>query len=442
MSVLTQKASWDWIPAQYDFFQWEPKGRISKEALLGSWGFGKTTGAARKFLKRVSQATSMSEYGGGYPKFAIIAPTYKILFEATLPKFLEACPREWIRKQRGFPSPRIEMANGAQLLLNSCEASLEGLDLAGFWCDEIQHPNFTAHPQRYLNYTARLRDPKARTLSAIVSGLPEAGWVREQFDFPPDDPDSVCIRGGINENPFIPKETAQAMLLACPAGYEQTLLSGEWGMPVGATFPMWNSAEHLYHGKGDPNVPVHLGIDIGNHGAILVAQMVPMERVGITGHKETAMGMLIVDQVLTEFESLEKAVYRFKTETPWQVVPGVSKICVDPTVRKDERLILHRHFPKTHIVIRDRTHDFYSVENGIWHVRSCLKDSLNNVRVQVCSHLERQKFGMVEAVQMARGNAQTGMLLIKDDSRDHPLCALRYLCCELLAPQKAKARVL
>lgn len=425
-----------WIPKQAQFFQFEPKGKISTEAILGSWGFGKTTAAARKFLKRCIQNPWREVYGGMVPQAAICAPTYKILSEATVPKFLEACPRELILKKRGLPTPHIQLINGAKIFLVSAEASMEGLDLFAFWIDEISHDYFAKHREKYVNYMARLRDPHARVMSMIVSGLPLAGFVRETFDFEAGDPDRVCVRGGITDNPYVPKETHAAMLEACPAGWENVLLSGDWGQPPGATFPMIDSKTHLYDGAGDIKTPVNLGIDIGNHGAILVSQKIPMAGVNVVGQAKHQEGLLIVDQVLTEYESLEASIYKLKTQTEWQVVPGYSVITIDPTTRRDERNVIQKHFPKVRIVQRDRQDEFYSVENGLRHLQVCLKDALGNVRIKICKHLERQKFGIWEALQMARGNPRTGALYIKDDSRDHPVCALRYLATELLAAPK------
>lgn len=434
-----------WNPKQLDFFEWEPEGNLSVMALLGAWGMGKTQGVARRFVIECLRNKKTSAYGEDQPKAAVCAPTNKVLHEATLPKLYAALPKELISKKRVAP-PFIELINGLKILLVSAESTMEGIDLAVFWIDEISHPVFSSNPNLYLNYLARLRDKKSQRRTMMVSGLPLAGWVRENFDFPPEDVNRVCIRGGMDDNydiitgeSFIPNDVKEQLMEACPSGQEGMIVHGEWGLPPGSTFPMFDSKVHVTSEKGDPNRPVYLGIDIGNHGAIVVGQMVPMQRKGITGEVRTEQGLLVVDQVLTEYESLEDALYRFKIETPWNVQPGKSIVCVDPTIRRDEETAIRKHLPGVAIRRRNRGDDFYNVDNGIGHLQSCLKDALGNVRIKINDKLARTKFGIVESLQMTRTNPKTG-IRIKDDSRDHVCDALRYLACEMLQPRREGPR--
>ncbi len=80
------------------------------------------------------------------------------------------------------------------------------------------------------------------------------------------------------------------------------------------------------------------------------------------------------------------------------------------------------------------------MENGFRHLQSSLKDALGNVRVKILANMARTKYGVVESLQMARGNPKTGQMMIKDDSRDHTLDALRYLACEMLTPRQQSPR--
>lgn len=434
-----------WNPKQLEYFKWEPQGGLSIQALLGAWGMGKTKGVARKFVLECLRNKKTEAYGEAQPLAALCAPTNKVLHEASLPKLYEALPKELIAKKRVAP-PYIELVNGLKILLVSAEATMEGIDLAVMWIDEISHPVFGSNPNLYLNYLARLRDKKAQRRTMMVSGLPLAGWVRENFDFPPDDVDRICIRGGMDDNydvvtgeEFIPNDVKEQLMEACPAGQEGMIVRGEWGQPPGATFANFDASVHLTRKRGDKQRPVHLGIDIGEHGGILVGQVVPMDKFGITGKDGTQDGLLIVDQVLTEYESLEDAVTRFKVETPWELIPGKSTIAVDPTIRRDEEAVLRKNFKGVTIRKRNRGDDFYNVNNGIRHIQSCLKDALGNVRIQICDNLARTKFGVVEGLQMTRTNPRTGVR-IKDDSRDHVIDALRYLACELLQPRRQAPR--
>ena len=47
--------------------------------------------------------------------------------------------------------------------------------------DPRDHDDRNTHA-RFINLVSRLRDPHAARLAMIVTGRPEAGWVRETFD--------------------------------------------------------------------------------------------------------------------------------------------------------------------------------------------------------------------------------------------------------------------
>lgn len=433
-------------PHQWDAFTFEgarvkpdepPMARIN---LLGGWGSGKTHGAARVALKAALRNPWTPAYGeDNNPTGIIVAPTFRILKQSTMQQFDQLCPRNLIKRRRGPPHNDILMANGFRWVLYSGEAQIEGLTLCAAWVDEIQHPVFSGGSNRFLNLMARIRDMNAATLFAITSGLPEAGFVRDTFGH--QAPDMRTILCATTDNPYIPQVTLQAFYDACPSGQEKTLLGGEWMSPPGMIYPQYDANTHIPGMEGNPDVPTHLSFDVGNYGAVLFGQDIQVKTRNVIGRTQADKGLLIVDQLLTTNESVDRQCYLAKTQTKWQVVPGRSVITVDPTTRRDETLAIRKHFPGVMVVKRERGHENFPIETGVRQVQRGLKDALGNVRLYFSPVLRGQPLGILDGIQRYRRNETTGEP-VKDNLRDHVLDALRYMVCECIPADKPQARVL
>lgn len=435
------RARWsEFLPPQRTLFDFNPPASAEQqttiEALLGGYGSGKSVGAARKMARRclaTSRTASYDEtYSPDHPtQAACIAPTGRILQRVTIPK-LEAClPRDLILTKRKSPHPSITLINGCQIHFVSAESEFEGEDLHTIWCDEIQHPAYTA--AKFTNYLARLRDPYQAILSMIVSGLPVAGRVRETFDLaqlPPEQRrNRITILAGTRDNPHIPRSTIEAIMATVPSGQQASLIGGGWMMPEGAVFSMFQNDLHLVDSRGDKAKPTSLGIDIGQHGAVVFGQEdLVKEHDGRIGQ-----GLLIVDELLTEGLDVEAACIKAK-ERGWQVVPSKSEIYVDPTIRGVELGVVRKHFPGVHVVVRDREDPFYYVEEGVRHFQAQLLNAWNDVHLRISRHLAATN-GIVDSIVSARRHEASGAL-VKDDSKDHVLDAARYLVVGMLRPKR------
>lgn len=434
------------LPKQRQLLDFEPEPDTDQpttiEAFLGGYATGKSTGACGKFAKRCFAAAWTPAYGTGRTQAAAIAPSARILAKVTIPMVESLIPRDLILDKTKSPYPSITLVNGCQISFISAEAEFEGETLHTIWCDEIQHDAYSTG--KWTNFLMRLRDPHAAVRSIIVSGLPVAGRVRETFDLsqlPPEKrKNRITILGATRENPYIPKETLDQVMATTADGHEQNLLGGQWMMPPGAVFSMFDNALHLTDQKGDRNVPVSIGMDVGQHGAVIFGQTIRVKERDSAGNVKEGTGMLVVDEILTEGESVQSQAIQARNRG-WSIVPGKSEIYVDPTIRRDELSSIRAQFPGVHVVVRDREDDYYEREPGIRFLQASLKNAFKDVHLQVHRPLATTKHGVVDAIVSARRYPNSGAV-VKDDSRDHALDALRYLTLGMLRakPKTPSAR--
>lgn len=435
---LDLTAAWSpFLQKQWEAFGWEPPDGIKQvtEGLLGGWGAGKTDGVARVFVKRVLRGGWHRAYGHKVPIAYVCAPTWRVMRQTTLPALEAVMPREAIRSRRLSPVFEWELANQVKILFVSAESEIEGFTAFAGWLDEVQHPNYWTNPKRIPNLVARLRDPRARLRSLMLSGLPESGPVRDRFDRP-DDPSTHLILTGTRDNAYLDEETISKLLAACPAGYEDSFIGGKWLMPQGAIYSQYDPEAHLSDRDGDWDRPVHLGMDVGNGGAMVAGQ----DTVERFKDDTTGRGLRVVGEMITEDISAEEMCLRVKRETPWRIVPGESEIYTDPNLDKDEYRAIKRVFGDVRIVKRERGDDAFPIETGIRWCQRALRDAHGDVRCRFSRALVGKKHGILDGIQRYRRNEFTGRP-VKDNLRDHPLDAWRYLVAGRLQPERAQAAV-
>lgn len=433
---------WTFLPSQWEAFEFirmeNPAASLRILAVLGGWGSGKTRACAQAFIAACAGTPYDLRYGATNPRSAILAPTYRVLKQSTLVQLDSALPRELVRRRRGLPHNDIELANGHIIDLHSGAGELEGASYCNVWIDEIHHPNFDN--RKFLNYQARARDPFARNLAVIVSGLPETGWIRDAFDRP-QSPRRKTILSATKGNTHIRPEVIQEFLASCPSGAEERLLGGDWMPPVGAVYPQFDSSMHVVDRECRKAEPVHISIDVGNFAAVLFSQEIAITLRGITGgREERGKGLLVCGQMLPDGKSVDQICYEIRTRTDYVVQPGVSLICVDPTTDRDELAAIRRHFPNVRIVRRERGDTSYPVETGVRFVQRALRDALGNVRLFFSRSLVATARGVLESVQKYRYRADSEQI-IKDNLTDHCCDALRYIVCEVLPAERPRPNV-
>lgn len=443
--MRTEVRGCNWKPPfshQWEAFSFTPKGGFGLVALLGGWGSGKTHGAARTFFRWACENGWHEDYGTDQPQGFIISPTAQTLRAATLREWEKVLPRDTLLKRRLHPNNDYTLTNGFYVKGYSAEAELEGVTASVGWIDEISHSVFSNNPTKFLNYMARLRDNKAKRRIMIVSGLPTHGWVRETFD--KQEADWKVLLAPSSANTEIPESTLEAFKMAVGQEEALALLDGQWMSPVGTIYTEF-STDNLTEKDANPNRPVHFGLDVGERGGAVFAQDIDIQCHGITGQpvRGREKGLLVFDQMLFSDQSVEEMCYRIRTEGNFRILPGQSKICVDPTIRRDELHAIQKHFPGVHVVRKRRGDSAENVEWGVRQTKRAFCDALGNRRLLLHKRLAqapyKNGFGLMDGIERYR--RRDNGTPVKDNMRDHVLDCLRYLVVELIPAEKPGIRV-
>ena len=402
-------------------------------AVLGGYGAGKTTVACEMFLLTCLRNLRHDGYGGDFPRAYCVAPTTTILHDTAIHRLEAITPAALVSTRTKTPWS-MQLINGVVVAGKSADAALEGFEGFALYAEEIQHENYWRDPMLWPNYIARIRDPFATVRRIIVAGLPTAGSVRAQFDKP-----TVRIHHlPTNTNPAIDDATMESIRQACPMGQEESLLGGDWMQPQGAVFAQFNAARHLVPTGYEPRLPVHMSIDVGNHSAAVWFQVRAVPCRGITGHVYQQPGIIVVDDLVTHRQSVEDLMTAAKVRE-YQLTKG-SVICMDPTVRADERQVVKKHFPGLPVIQLDKNDPYYFIEEGIRLMQSAMGDTFGNVRFHVLENLRRTRNGVVTALQSAKRDQKSG-IVIKDDRTDHARDALRYAVCFALGRREGPKEI-
>lgn len=412
------------MPHQRELLLWKPPAHAPAgpivQAVLGGWGSAKTTAVAMQFAITALSYGWHSAYGRKRPQAIVVAPNLRLARKNQLELIDSMLPADLVKRRWSMPEPRILLANGLEITAISADANYEGENLVMCWLDEIQHELYSSNPERYTNYIARLRDPLARQKHTrmFVSGLPTSGWVRDQFEDKGDDPAKNTRLWGSRLNTKLASGVFDQIRRATPAGQEATFLEGQWQPLPGALFPQFDVSRNILGQEINLRAPVSVGIDIGNHAAIVIGQRHPNE------------ALHIVDEILGVGQSMEEMVYQLK-QKGYLIQPGKSEIYVDPTLRRDEINAIRKHFPGVHLVQRERSDQYHDVWTGIRVVQSALRSAAGTTKLTFASSLKKNPKGVIEAMERLRVNQRTGSIVV-DDQRDHAADALRYLCCGVL----------
>lgn len=395
-------------------------------ALLGGWGCGKSVSAAVAFAMWVM---SLRQGRNGHrPQAAVFAPTFRVVEKVIMPKLMEALPREVIVKKVGRPHPTWSLINGVDISFVSGEAIFEGEDLTAIWVDEVH--KMSSDPSRFQNYLARLRDKRNpdNKLGLMCTGLPEAGWCRQQFDVERMDlpPELAKLRHtvmmGTADNPHLPDALIQQFLASCPSGYEEAYIRGGWMPAEGALYVMFSDDNIVDNSRYDKEAPVSVGIDAGVTAAAVVGQ---------EENLPTGRGALIIDNFVKKGYSVEAMCELVRDKYVTQLIPGKSVICVDPTFRADEMIAVRRVFPSLRVIKRGRTDPFYAVEPGQRLVQAAMKNAKGQRSLHIIKRCDKVKDGLIEAYYNTKVSPITGNR-VKDNRFDHVEDAARYLVNHLL----------
>lgn len=401
--------------------------QASLRGIFGGFGSGKTTGAALALAKHMFLNPWTEEYASNNPETLIIGKTDKVIKDSSMRSIKQVLPKGMIRKEWQTPGERsMLLANGHLIKFRTWSGSIEGLSVTGAMLDEA---HLLDDSKAFTNYIARVRDPLAVSKLFIVCGVPEFGWLKDTFGPGTNYPDSEIFHVSTYDNSYLKKSDIERIEASCTGRSAQTYLMGQWTTPEGAIFYAYDPAKHLIDDAGDRAQPVHLGIDVGNQGAIVFGQ-IRDSVLAQDGRLVTGKRLHIVDELLPDNMSMGQAISAAK-QRGWKFKPGVSEIMVDPTTDRDEIEAINRELPGVNVVRRQRADEDRNREYGFRCVNSAFEDAKGNIRLTLSKTIPRNGRGLVVALPQFKRHELTGRP-VKDNKLDHVVDSLRYLVAHVL----------
>ena len=414
---------------------------VTTLGILGGWGSGKTSAEILVALVSAVQNPWRPAYGMNRPTTLMITETAKVLRDSLYAAIATVLPEGVIIRETRQPAWDLELANGHVFALRSDAGAIEGLSVCTTIVDEVHK---VANKGDWINYSARARDPHAAKNLVVAAGLPvDNGWLREEFDRP-GDVTRECLLMRTTDNTGLSRAYVADLLSRVSDKERRTYLEAEWQTHDGAIYD-FDSRAHIVEDTGDANAIVHLGLDAGHRGAVIVAQARPM----ILADGRQGTRIHVVDELYPDSTTAEAAIREFLARG-WRVAssqpgrPG-TVVCVDPKVSDDQILGITRAFAerglRVDIIKRGRGDPAEAVDYGIRAVQAALRDAAGNVRLTFSSKLSRShERAILVGLPKYRWDPRT-RLPVKDNQTDHALDALRYLVCQLLPPTERTALV-
>jgi len=189
----------DVYPKQADFIRCQKPVR----AFVGGVGSGKSRcGAIDMLLKSKPNCL-----------YAVVAPTYGMLGDATLRTFIEVAKQMGVWDDKGYtahPRPKAVCKNGAEYLFRSADDpdSLRGFNASGIWEDEVQGAKEESH--RILEGRLRQHGKRGWLTATFTPGSPDHWTSKELINS--TNPDVQCFRASLKENTFLDPEFYEGLL--------------------------------------------------------------------------------------------------------------------------------------------------------------------------------------------------------------------------------------
>lgn len=403
-------------------------GALSSHACVGGWGSGKSTLAAVCTAIAACRNPHHAAYGPTQPRIMMLGPTQRIVEDVPCQMLDRIIPpelilRKWVRPWRAI------LVNGCEILARSAESEIEGIDVAGLWLTEIQHPSYWKDERFVPNIIARCRDPHSPFKRVLFDGLPGAN-VRHFLEVP----EIELTQFASTDNPSMSPEVIAQLRRAIPAHLEASLIRGEWGQIEGSAFPQFDPSKAYFDDDGaglKSDAPANLGVDCGNHSHMLLFRW---SKVRDVDGEYTQMD--VIDELPMLHKSLAEMAEVAKQK--WRM--PISTISHDPTMRYDETSALKRAWPSSSLKVWYKNDPLYYHESGNQLVRWALQDASGRVRIKFARHLERGgRGGIIDALLRSRTSPRTGEI-VRDDTLDHAHDTLRYAACHVwgrVAPNEA-----
>lgn len=408
MRALNLDTELRWGPKQWEALQFARRpeikpGDLSVMFVGGDYGGGKSFVAGAAFIDLVMANPFIPGVHsvGDEPLTGIVGPTLGDLKNGPLVQLFKIVPEELIWKVRLYGEHQdIHWINGHRTRLYSAEGAMNGPTLCGLWVDEFQERCYAG---KWDNIQGRVRDRRSSRPGIIVTGIAQRGShvegtfgglrtkVREHL--------WREVREGRDEGGQVYRHHWMTVLLFpednrvnLMAGYADALKGSQraarkrdkegWLMQIdGAMYPEWSRSRHVRELATMEELlkrPTSLSLDFGRSAAAVFLQPIDVRlRSG-----QVDRGVYIVDEWMPRDVDAEKMADHLRRTSPWRMVPGVSKIFLDPTAATDQVRHFQRAFPGVEVVQVHRGF-YHQEENGVRAVARALEDLAGDVRLYV-----------------------------------------------------------
>jgi len=237
------------LPSQDRF----DRSKSKYKAYVGGYGSGKTHAGCHEAIK-------LSFINRGLPGM-MLAPTYRMLEDATLPAFMEILDHAGIKYKFRASEGKLLLPWGSKVLFRSADnpAHLKGPNLAWVGIDE----GALVSREAWEVAISRIRHPKAERLSAFITTTPEGfNWLYEEFARKKRQSYRV-VYAQTCENVHLPDEYVRDLEAAYDPLLVRQYLMGEFvNTSAGRVYQSFDRAVHVRPGLSyDPHLPLALAID-------------------------------------------------------------------------------------------------------------------------------------------------------------------------------------
>lgn len=249
MSLCEVGITYRKLPAQKKFHDSRAKFR----AYVGGYGSGKTYAGCHEAIK-------LSIINGGLTGM-MLAPTYRMIEDVTLPAFLEILDRAGLKYKYRASEGKLILPWRSKVLFRSADkpAHLKGPNLAWVGIDEGALITKAAWDVAI----SRIRHPDAKQLAAFITTTPEGfNWLYEEFVEKRHRGYRV-IHAKTAENVHLPGEYVRDLTAAYDPELVRQYLMGEFVNPAsGHVYGPFNRSLHVRQDIAyDPSRPLALTID-------------------------------------------------------------------------------------------------------------------------------------------------------------------------------------
>ncbi len=263
------------LPSQRRFH----RSKAKFKAYVGGYGSGKTYAGCHEAIR-------LSFINAGLAGM-MVAPTFRMLEDATLPAFREILERNGIEYRYRSSEGRLYLPWGSKVLFRSADnpARLKGPNLAWVGLDE----GALVSREAWEVAISRIRHPKAKKLAAFITTTPEGfNWLYDEFVEKGRRRSYELIYAKTEENVHLPKEYVDDLAAAYDPLLVRQYLMGEFVNPAaGRAYHSFDRSRNVRSGiEYDPALPLAVAVDFNVdplHAAVI------QERGGVA---------LVVDEVV------------------------------------------------------------------------------------------------------------------------------------------------